>query len=62
MGVPLICSECDAEETSRWCGSKADPNKPVCKTCYERQVRRARITPSRRSFVFSALFLSSSLT
>ena len=41
LGVPLICSECDAEETSRWAGGKADPNKPVCKICYERQVRRA---------------------
>jgi len=41
LGVPLICSECDAEETSRWYGSKADPNKPVCNTCFYRQVRRA---------------------
>jgi hypothetical protein len=41
MGVPLICSECDAEETSRWHGNKADPNKPVCNTCFYRQVRRA---------------------
>jgi hypothetical protein len=41
LGVPLICSDCDAEETSQWCGSKADANKPVCKTCYTSQVRRA---------------------
>ena len=41
LGVPLICSECDAEETCRWYGSKADPNKPVCNTCSNRQVRRA---------------------
>ena len=41
MGVPLICIDCDAEETSYWCGSKADANKPVCKTCYTSQVRRA---------------------
>ena len=41
LGVPLICSECDTKETSRWTASKADPNKPVCRACYQRQVRRA---------------------
>ena len=37
----MICSECDTKETSRWTASNADPNKPVCKACYQRQVRRA---------------------
>ena len=41
LGVPLICSECDTKETSRWTASKADPNKPVCRSCSNHQVRRA---------------------
>jgi hypothetical protein len=41
LGVPLICSDCDAEETSQWSSSKAAPNKPVCRICSNRQVRRA---------------------
>ena len=41
LGVPLICSDCDAEETSQWSSSKADPNKPLCSICYNSQVRCA---------------------
>ena len=55
LGVPLICSECDAEETSRWAGGKADPNKPVCKICYERQVRRASHSLASIACILSAL-------
>ena len=40
-GVRLICSECDTEEASEWRISKVNPDRPVCKTCYYRQVRRA---------------------
>jgi hypothetical protein len=61
MGVPLICIDCDAEETSQWLGSKADRNKPVCTKCYNSQVRRASHSLA-STCVFSALFLCSSLT
>ena len=55
LGVPLICSDCDAEETSRWNGSKADPNKPVCNPCYSRQVRRASHSLASIVCILSAL-------
>ena len=55
MGVPLICSNCDAEETSRWYGSKADPNKPVCYPCSNRQVRRASHSLASIVCILSAL-------
>jgi hypothetical protein len=55
MGVPLICSECDAEEASQWLGNKADPNKPVCRTCSERQVRRASHSLASIVCILSAL-------
>jgi hypothetical protein len=55
MGVPLICSECDAEEASRWHGSKADPNKPVCNICSNRQVRRASHSLASIVCILSAL-------
>jgi len=41
MGVPLICTKCETEETCSWSASIADPNKPVCNNCYAWQVRRA---------------------
>ena len=55
MGVPLICSDCDAEETCQWNGSKADPNKPVCYPCYYRQVRRASNSLASIVCILSAL-------
>jgi hypothetical protein len=51
----LICSECDAEEASRWHGSKADPNKPVCNICSNRQVRRASHSLASIVCILSAL-------
>ena len=41
LGIPLICSVCDSEETPQWYGGSADPPKPVCRICTNRKVRRA---------------------
>ena len=59
LGVPLICSECETEATSRWTASKADPNKPVCMACYMRQVRRAFRSLASIVCILSALPCSS---
>ena len=37
-GVELVCSECEATETSRWEENRERPDEPVCGACYERQL------------------------
>jgi hypothetical protein len=44
LGVPLVCSECETTETSRWLGNKDRPEKPICNVCYFRQLAARRGT------------------
>jgi hypothetical protein len=41
-GVELVCSECEATETSRWKENRDRPDEPVCAVCYNRQLAATR--------------------
>jgi hypothetical protein len=41
-GVELVCSECEATETSRWEKNRDRPDEPVCEACYKRQLAATR--------------------
>ena len=41
-GVELVCSECEATETSRWFKNRERPDEPVCMACYNRQLAATR--------------------
>ena len=53
LGVPLICSECDTKETSQWLGNLQDEDKPVCRACYNHQVRTPRVPIPRVDRLYS---------
>ena len=36
-GVELVCSECEATQTSAWYKNRERPDEPVCAACYNRQ-------------------------
>jgi hypothetical protein len=56
LGVPLICSVCDTKATGQWIGNLHDENKPVCRACYNHQVRTPRVPIPRVDRLYSQRF------